>query len=98
MRRRGTEHVARPLRHTTVHLEHLTFSTIVHRSFYLSALAILVTRDDQCMAAYHRRATITGGEPPPIDLTPPPTSIDSGEVGGHVGVADFAGALAADEL
>jgi hypothetical protein len=42
------EHVARPLRRTTIHLEHLTFSTMVHQSFYLSALAVLVTEDDRC--------------------------------------------------
>jgi hypothetical protein len=51
MRRRGTEHVARPLHRTTVHLEHLIFSTIVHRSFYLSALTVLVTGDDRCTMA-----------------------------------------------
>jgi hypothetical protein len=46
--------MARPLRRTTVHFEHLIFSTIVHRSFYLFALAVLVTGDDRSTAAYHR--------------------------------------------
>jgi hypothetical protein len=71
VRRRGTEHVAWPLHRTTVHFKHLIFSTIVHRSFYLFALAVLVTGDDRSTVAYNRRAAITVGEPPSVDLTPP---------------------------
>jgi hypothetical protein len=66
VRRRGTVHVARPLCRTTVHTEHLTFSTIVHRSFSISFLAFLVTGDDRRTTAYRHRAAITDCEPPPL--------------------------------